>query len=716
MYAFLPRATIAIATVLLLAGAFYPAASMSPSMTASLVCRAAVAGGVLALLWRGARSTADALAPSTDRDLRLLATALVAATAIVVTGIVLGSAGVLHDYTWGPALLLAAWALPRIPWVRGSEGVAASPALPPVSFAFAVAVMALAVGRLVFGLRNPPADWDSLRYHIPMVAHWIVSGTLGVPLRQPSAFGSFFPGSSELLQALGALVLHRETLMTWPAIACLPFLALTVRRLALQCGAGVHAAELAGLALVATECAVRLTLGTRIDLLLALWTALSLLFLAEALRTRSAGAMCLALFAGALIAGSKANGPFLLVLLLVIFAIGRRRESLALLRAQRASLPVALLLALFWFARNGLGTGNPLFPVALRVGLLRLPGLDDGIDLARTTQAAVWREGYAGHLAPRHVLANFGVTASLLACAGLLAGALNRWLPSAGDEQARDTRLRLSLFAVVSFAVFLFSPFSGAYMEARGDMPPMLNPDNLRYLFPTLVAAVAVGAAALPRGRVGTVTAAVLALLALFPLRPFVGHVVPGLVLALVGVAGWRRLALARRLTPPRAVALSILLAAGVGLAAAGVEESRARVVDGIWDGYRWRDHNLTAADVRRVTEAAARRPFGVVGVNAWSNYYGPDLSARPVHVPFDRTWRQATSSWSFLPDLRERPDHERWLRNLAESRVPILVVGWDPADRDKPPEWDWCLADTAHFRPMLGSGTDRAYEVRDLR
>lgn len=623
---------------------------------------------------------------------------------------------IIQALPWAAALLVAAWALPRIPIAVPCSASGNPTLFPPASAWFLVATLGLALGRLLFSLRNPPADWDSLNYHLPMVAHWIVSGTLGVPLRHPPAFGAYYPGSSEILQAFTALVLRRETLMTLPSIASLPLLALAVRRLALRAGARPLAAEVAAVALVATECAVRLTLGTRIDLSLALWAALTMVFLLEAVRSRSAGALALALLAGGLFAGSKASAPPVLVLMVVVFALGRWRDLAALLTAQRASIPAALVLGAYWYVRNLIATGNPLFPLRLAFGPLRLPGVDDGIDLARTTQIAVWREGYGGHLTPPHFVSNFGIVVLILALVGLVFWVAQ--LPASGKRDAgtRDIAFRLSLFALATFALFLASPFSGAYVQARNGGPPGLNLDNLRYLFPTLVAATAAGAAAIPTGLTGTAIALILALGVLPPLRPFAGHLVPGVIGAAVLMIAWRRFGVQRSAASAPAFAVVFVVAAGIGLAAAVVEQSRDRVCDIVWDGYLPRIHNLSAENVQRVREASAGARFSVVGMHALADYYGRDFSGRPVYVPLDRPWHEAASSWRFVPDARGAPDRRRWLENLRQSGARLVVIGMDSASAAGTPEWDWCAADTVAFTPFVLGGTDRAYRVHLTR
>jgi len=582
---------------------------------------------------------------------------------------------------------------------------------PAPSRPFLAACLAIGFGRLLFALRNPPADWDSIHYHLPMVAHWIVTGTTGAPLRDPPPFGAYFPGASELLQAFAALILRRETLMTWPTVAALPLIALGVRRLALRAGAAAAAAEVCALALVASECVMRLTLGTRIDVPLALWAALTALFLLEALRARAAGLMALALLAAGLFVGSKTNAPFLLALLGLALSAGRVDTLRALAVRQRAGLALGLFVGGYWYARNFWITGNPLFPAPISLGPLRLAGIENGIDLLRTTQVAQWLEGYSGHLTWGRLLANFGFAVPFLAIAGGLAVfRLLRQGSSAGAIGDPREGARLSAFALSGFALFLVSPFSGACAQAGPGTPPLLNLDNLRLLLPALIAAVPAGAALFPRSATGRALIGLTVALMLLTLRPFLGHLVPGLVAAMVAVLAPSP---ARRLVARHAFAALLVVAAGVGVTAAAVDPVRERISDQIWDGYLQNEDNLTAAEVRRVREASAGAPFAVTGMNAWAAYYGRDFSGRPHYMPLDRPWQESSFAWSFRPDPRRDADRGRWLRNLEAAGVACVVVRVDPEAIARTPEWSWCLTDRRNFEPITGGRNDRAWRIR---
>src|SRR6476646_5438859 len=59
---------------------------------------------------------------------------------------------------------------------------------------FLLGTGALVLGRILFGLRNPPVETDTVQYHLPMVAHWLGTGGLGAVGFVPGFLGNFFPG------------------------------------------------------------------------------------------------------------------------------------------------------------------------------------------------------------------------------------------------------------------------------------------------------------------------------------------------------------------------------------------------------------------------------------------------------------------------------------------------------------------------------------------
>ncbi|HTR96495.1 MAG TPA: hypothetical protein VMH61_01215 [Candidatus Acidoferrales bacterium] len=669
--------------------------------------RLAVSAAVLAWGVACTRRAMRARFPAEGWDLRVLGGAVFFASALLVPALLLGAAGWLKPWTWAPAAVLA-FALLRRPF--DAPGAAELEPVPNPTPLFTIALSGFALARLVYTLRNPPVDWDSFHYHLPMVAAWLGSGWLGVPLHVPPPFGQYFPGSGELLEAWLGWSAGRDTLMPWIGVLGLWLLGFALRRLALMCGARRALAEAVAIALAAAPGLAQLTLGAKVDLLLGAWLAIALLF-AMRLRTGAASADA-ALLVGALglLPGVKTTGPIYAALLLGIALLGRRMpRRLTVLASRRVAIAVAIFSGAFWYARNALATGNPLFPAEVGLGRFTLPGLMSRDDLRRTTQLEVWREGMAGHTTLANVLRFYGPALALLAIGALA------WAPFGARALTRpDARARAcALLAVVFAAFYLVTPFSGLYLPSVPGLPPRLNFDNLRLLLPALIALAPVAAAGLSRFGPPLVPALALGALWLFGLGTKLAHVLPGIVLVAV-LALLVRLARSRLPAPMRrasAVATTFAAVAALALGVTRVDAARERVEAGGWGGHLARIHNLPWDTLRSLRARAAGRRIATSGVASWWGLYGRDFSGRPVYVPVDEPWASASGPFNLLPERRTHPDRALWLENLGRANVAFVVVGCpDESCRVVMDESRWCRDDPAHFEPVEVDSCAAAY------
>ncbi len=677
--------------------------------------RLAVAGGILAFGAARAHAAVRRRLGGTPWDIVVLAVATEVAAVVVASAMVLGTFSALRDWSWALAAC-AAFALVGRRRARDAMPGGApleEAALP--SAMFLTLVGGVVLGRMLFSLRNPPVDWDSFHYHLPMVAHWMQSGTLGAALHDPPVFGLYFPGNGEVLQMWAGWAVRRETLMPWQNAMALGLLGLAVRRLGLLAGARAVAAEGVALCVAIAPGLVQLTLGTRVDDSLAMWFAVALLFAVRARRGATGPQLALMLLALGLLAGTKGTGPAYAVLVLLVAITGR--GAFARIRSvlgHPTSLAAALLIGGYWMVRNVWVAGNPLYPAELRVGPWVLPGLMNTLDQARTSQVHVWFDGYGGHTTLPRLWGFYGMSLAVLVTG------LPLWLAMRGRQDGglastapRDGARTLFVIALACSALYLFGPFSGSYEPAAAGRAPRLNLDNLRLAAPALVAFAPLAAVGLSRLPLPGAASVVAGLLALAMLRRGASHLVPGMVAAILGVLMVR--VLARRRWPLAARALAVLAVSGVlALAVAVVEPRRQRAFERAWDAFACRVHNLTAAQVREVRARAAGRPIALTGVDLSWAYWGRDFSGRPVYLPVDRDWREGPHAWDFQPSRRALADRARWLGNLARSGAAVVVVG-SPGEwcRERYVEGDWCMGDSARFTRFVTQTCDTAYVVR---
>jgi len=336
--------------------------------------------------------------PTSSLSLAWLRGALAMVAFVVVAEAALGFAGLTAA---APpliafALLAAGVAAAQRGW-RALRAPAAETTALRATAADAGAALALVVAlasRLTEGLHHAGGafTYDVLSYHLHLPASWWAAGRVGIV---PTPFGdqapAYAPANAELtylfaLASTGNLRLAHAGQAAYAALAALAIVA-TAR----QGGASRPGAVGAALAFLMIPEVWQQASGAMADLALASFLLAGLPFLWRLWcrdRTRD-GRDVLALGAAlGLAVGTKYVGALLAVPLLAATAwLLARNATLAgwsRWRATGAIAGLAFACGGFWYARNALLTGDPTFPVTLRLGGLTIaPGLYGGAEMRR---------------------------------------------------------------------------------------------------------------------------------------------------------------------------------------------------------------------------------------------------------------------------------------------------------------------------------------------
>jgi hypothetical protein len=272
----------------------------------------------------------------------------------------LGSATMLvgwaGGFEWLPILAVLFCAIGAMGWVRGG--------LPKVHLA--VPLAGLVVGGLLI-LRVPAAlapsdsnDWDTLSHQLAMVRIWLDSGGLDYIPFMPH---SNVPGVVNMLYLWGLWFGDQY------AAKMLSVLFLAVASLAVAGIVGARygraAAGWTGIATVASPVLLWEAGTAYVDILHGLWTALSVLAFASAYATdEDEEARPWLLMGGWAIGFALASKYIALpiggILLLGIGWLAVRRNALT--KPIIAAVALATLVALPWYVRNAVNTGNPFYP------------------------------------------------------------------------------------------------------------------------------------------------------------------------------------------------------------------------------------------------------------------------------------------------------------------------------------------------------------------
>ncbi len=321
------------------------------------------------------------------------------------------------------------------------------------------------------GLLRFPTDWDSLNYHIPLVVQWLHAGSLYAP----DCFHWSNPGNGELLGLWmvapfsGDFLIHLNTL---PAAL---LLALGSVELGRSLGLSRTFAHLAALTVVSHYVVLRQLVSNENDVAAAaLFVAATAYELRHLRRGRRADLVLCAVSLG-LLAGVKfyALGYALLLAAVLCGALALRRGAAAAGGAFAVLLAGLVLWGGYWYLRNVVVTGSPVFPKGLREedDVLRLiyPEVDRSSFLGSGRPevfplfgVAVWRM-----IGPCHLAALLALPLS----AAWLVAPWRRWRRGG----ARTARLVVSLLLLGALALVLVTPF------AVEDAPGTLNQLRAHY-------------------------------------------------------------------------------------------------------------------------------------------------------------------------------------------------------------------------------------------
>jgi hypothetical protein len=696
-------ARLVIAAVLLL-----PVEGVHPSVQL-LVLLALLAGG-LAVGWALANGWLRGLAGGD----RAFAAAALGIAAGVVLGALLGHCGLLTGWWFRGALALAVLASAALPRrAPRSDGRAAagssarglrralrlrgSPRLRRVQRAILWAcVLLVAVAFLRAAIRHRHVapghfSFDDTSYHLTAVGTWAMHGDLRMPrFTYGDPRTSFYPFASELLAwELTTPFAGGDFAARWIE---LPFAVLTLFGVGLVARrVGAHEVALLAPLLYATVAdaypLMALTAGNDHALgFAAVVTAHGALLLWA--RPRAAVGAYAGCGLGLLLGGKYLGvlyGPLLVALVVLAIVAGRRRAVPIRpgVSVMLAAAGAAAIVGGYAYLRNAVTTGNPIFPVSLRIGTWSLPGWED-------VSPESWAASAIATIEPwRFPWTKVGLLGPLFRFTMLPAAILAPVLALAVAPPRRRV-LYAWLFAIPLGVYLLFVRLVEDHRNAR-------------YLFAGLaIAAVAVAwlvSRLPPRWR--PVVAAVLAVAATWPWVAAGNDTLRFLPLTLG--AGWL---LSRPSRPWVSRPATVLAAATVGALAL------AAVAPGVLRKYERRrfDNERAAAALERLTGGAPAR-VAYAGWNQPYLFFGRRLQNAVYMPPVAPTLDTMFYRWRGPLEDRASPRPRRdWMRNLERLRIEWVV--WVNAGADERPERGW-MAQSRHFACVYADRNVELWQVR---
>jgi hypothetical protein len=563
---------------------------------------------------------------------------------LTVTAEVLGTVGLLYAGTLMIVAVLSALVARVAPVRPGGGQTARGGELGLWAALVAIVVVAIVVfdwavtakHALDAGIFN----FDSLWYHMPFSADIAQShSTTGMHHVETVFVNWFYPQNSELLHAVGILMIGRDTLSLFINFGWLGVAFLAAYCVGRPYGRGIPAILAAAILVGCHTLVVREPGAAKNDLMAAALLLAAVAILIEAWNAQPqerrhlyGWPLAAAGLAVGLAVGTRltifAMAAALSVVVVVLAPAGRRWKASGWWFAG------GLLGGGYWYLRNLLVAGNPI-PEATGLGPISLPHPErlqegrPGYSISHyLTDTGVWRHYFFPGIHDAFgVLWPVVLVAAIAACLlAIFAGRdkLIRWLGGA------------ALFALIAY---LFTPLGAAGAEGE----PVGFAINIRYVIPALLAALVL--VPLPRfldpPKRQWALVVVLAVVYLLTDRP--DHAlhekgrVFAIAFAIVFVAVPALIWLARRDGAPRAAvagAVAALVVAAIGLGYpvqrhylnhrfANVSAETSIPGMDLNDAYRW------ARGVRDSRIGLAGTTAGFAGYG----FYGPDLSNRVVYL-----------------------------------------------------------------------------------
>ena len=373
--------------------------------------------------------------------------------------------------------------------VRSTGGPATLPAVITIA-----AVSAFVAYWAVYSGGAPSGEFDTNRYHIVNVAHWFSSHeTWSLPFAQPSDHTAVEPGNGELLSLWLMLPFGDDRLAYATNLGAFVLIAVACAALVRELGGRAWAGGVAALAIIGSPL---VTTAFPHSMLTDLWgagaiAAVPALGLASA-RLHSPRLLVLAGACAGLAAGTKYVDvlPALGVLGLVGWVTRPR------LRPAVAAGVAAVATCGFWYLRNAVATGNPVYPQTVRIaGTTLLPGDDSPVSESRVSLVGqLAGSGRVALAALRDTLSTNALPAVLLLAAAVLFVCVRRLRPKLGRGAVLAPPAWLLVACALCVAAYALTPYSGG-----GDPPTDLYMNaGARFLLPAMLLVAVAAAVALP--------------------------------------------------------------------------------------------------------------------------------------------------------------------------------------------------------------------------
>lgn len=224
---------------------------------------------------------------------------------------------------------------------------------------------------------EPPSGYDSMAYHLPMAIEWIKTGKI-LPIYF-ALFLSYMPGTGELLSATQIMTIKSDFLVSSIQFPFLIISAISIYSIGKTIGLNKKASLIASLFLFSTPVFVEEVQRLYIDIIFMSFVLLTLHYALKYLKTKNRTFFFLSAVTAGLLMGTKYIGMHFLILIIPVLIISLIIHSkiqilkfIFFIKNSLLWISITLLVGGYWYIRNWVITGNPIFPSPVTIGKFAL--------------------------------------------------------------------------------------------------------------------------------------------------------------------------------------------------------------------------------------------------------------------------------------------------------------------------------------------------------
>lgn len=565
---------------------------------------------------------------------------------------------------------------------------------------FLVFVLAtFALGLTVLALTQPITDYDSLNYHLPVIAKWYSTHSLAM---EKWGLANYYPYNWEMLCALFILPFNGDYAVALPNVLAWVLFGLGVWAITKRLKVSSSYAIVGMSSLLTLPLVIEQITTLHIDLAFAAYFLAAVTFILGYRQSKRPILVFLLAITLGMLVGIKSSGLIYAAVLAGfmiasnLVSILERLKSAALAYSIKFALVLIVLIGVVgggWYIRDWVEAGNPLAPVQIEIaGHVIFPGTLTQSDVTHTTLGALFNFGNGQHLEVLGdaIRAEIGLPLLffLIGLCGLLP-----WLIRSNYGTARSDRLLLSTLGIIALVLYWFTPYSGDNGSHNWQITPWIG-QALRYGLPFWSIMAVLGAAGAQ------------ALLIPKPLILILGIVLSGYALYTV--------------SPP-------LLVVGICACVILIVARFISILDRQFFQMRRYATKLIAFIVISVgifggsfllrDERAAQERVAYGSIRDWIDTHVTDkdvigYSLAPQKYLLAGT--QLDKLTQYAPAISDIAKSE-WLIMLHQQGITLFAIGpLNPAWNNRP-EVSW-LQDQTYFRKVLGSDSSEQMVIYELQ